>query len=243
MRAEFRAGRAFVSPIWGGRILALLILSASLAACGGGGSGSSGSGSSGSGTGNAVTPPATGNTPPAANAAPTIGGSPATAATTGQAYSFTPAASDPEGAALTFTITGKPSWATFSASTGKLSGTAVAGTFANISISVSDGTNVVALPTFSITVAGASGSTGSATLSWTPPTSNDDGSTLSNLAGYRIYYGTDQNNLSQMVSLTNPGLSAYTIDGLTAGTYFFTVTAVDASGGESSFSNMASKTI
>jgi hypothetical protein len=220
--------------------MALLILSASLAACGGGG---------GSSTSNAAVPPSGNNTPttptvPAANAAPTISGSPATAATVGQAYSFTPRASDPEGARLTFTITGQPSWATFNGATGTLSGTAVAGTFANISISVSDGTNVVALPAFSIAVSGGSATTsGSATLSWTPPTTNDDGSTLANLAGYRIYYGTDQNNLTSIVSLTNPGLSAYTIDGLSGGTYYFTVTAVDASGNESSFSNMASKTI
>jgi Putative Ig domain len=241
MRAVFRAGRAFVSSIPGGRAMALLILSASLAACGGGGGGSTASSADAPTAGTPTTP--TTPTTPAANAAPTISGSPATAVTVGQAYSFTPAASDPEGATLTFTITNKPSWATFNVATGKLSGTAVAGTYPNVAIAVSDGTNVVALPSFSIAVTGAAATTGSATLSWTPPTTNADGSTLSNLAGYKIYYGTDQSNLSSTVSLNNPGLSGYTIDGLTAGTYYFTVTAVDSSGTESSFSNMASKTI
>jgi Putative Ig domain len=242
MSAEFRAGRSFVSFIPGGRAVALLILTASLAACGGGGGSSTGNATASSSTAS----PSTGSsapTTPTVNAAPTISGSPATAASVGQPYSFTPSASDPEGATLTFTITGTPSWATFNAATGKLSGTAVAGTYPNISISVSDGTNATALPSFSITVSGGVAATGSATLSWTPPTTNVDGSTLSTLAGYKIYYGTDQSNLGKVVSISNTGLTAYTIDGLTAGTYYFTITAVDTSGGESSFSNMASKTI
>jgi hypothetical protein len=33
-------------------------------------------------------------------------------------------------------------------------------------------------------------SNGRATLSWTAPTENTDGTTLANLAGYRIRYGT-----------------------------------------------------
>ena len=57
------------------------------------------------------------------NRAPTISGSPATSVTAGKAYSFTPKASDPEGKSLGFTIANRPSWATFSTSTGKLSGT------------------------------------------------------------------------------------------------------------------------
>ena len=47
-------------------------------------------------------------------------GTPPTTATVGAAYSFTPTASDPDGGTLTFSIANRPSWATFSATTGRL---------------------------------------------------------------------------------------------------------------------------
>jgi hypothetical protein len=84
---------------------------------------------------------------------PTISGSPATSVTAGSAYSFTPTTTDPSGKPLTFSITGQPNWATFSTSTGQLSGTPqTAGSYSSIVISVSDGTNSASLPSFSITV-------------------------------------------------------------------------------------------
>ena len=49
----------------------------------------------------------------APNRPPVISGSPATSVTVGQAYSFTPTASDPDGQALSFSIANRPSWATF----------------------------------------------------------------------------------------------------------------------------------
>jgi hypothetical protein len=50
----------------------------------------------------------------------TITGSPATGATAGQAYSFTPSANATSGRTLVFAISNKPSWATFSSSSGQL---------------------------------------------------------------------------------------------------------------------------
>ena len=79
---------------------------------------------------------------PAPNAAPAINGSPAGSLDVNTAYSFRPNASDADGDALTFAISGKPSWAAFDASTGSLSGTPIAGqagTYGNIVIRVSDG--------------------------------------------------------------------------------------------------------
>ena len=94
--------------------------------------------------------------PPPANQPPTISGVPANAVTINQAYSFTPTASDPNsGTTLRFTISNRPSWASFSTSTGRLSGTPAAasiGTFSNIVIAVNDGQASVALPAFSIQV-------------------------------------------------------------------------------------------
>jgi hypothetical protein len=59
----------------------------------------------------------------AANRAPSISGTPPTTATVGRAYSFTPTASDPDGQVLKFSINWKPAWASFSKTTGRLSGT------------------------------------------------------------------------------------------------------------------------
>lgn len=84
---------------------------------------------------------------------------------------------------------------------------------------------------------------GAVTLSWVPPTTNSDGSALDDLAGYRIYYGTDAGDLGTIVPVTNPGLTEYVIDNLAAGTYYFVVRAVDYAGNQSANSNMASKTL
>ncbi|MGI9344510.1 MAG: putative Ig domain-containing protein, partial [Gammaproteobacteria bacterium] len=89
------------------------------------------------------------------NAAPTITGTPPSSVTVGSAYSFTPTASDPNGDSLTFSITGRPGWASFSSASGQLSGTPVAadiGTYGGIRISVTDGQETATLPEFSINV-------------------------------------------------------------------------------------------
>jgi hypothetical protein len=75
---------------------------------------------------------------------------------------------------------------------------------------------------------------GVATLDWLPPTENSDGSTLTNLAGYTVYYGTSPDNLAQSVKVSNPGLTAYAVTGLTSGTWYFAVTSYSADGVESS---------
>jgi len=84
---------------------------------------------------------------------------------------------------------------------------------------------------------------GSATLSWTPPTQNTDGSPLSNLAGYRIYWGPALGTYPNSVTLNNPGLTTYVVGNLVPGTYFFVATALNDVGVESTFSAVASKTI
>lgn len=178
------------------------------------------------------------------NSVPKISGSPTTSIKAGSAYSFKPVASDANGNTLTFSIANKPSWATFSTTTGKLYGTpsaAQVGSYANISIKVSDGKASASLATFAVNVT-ATGS-GAATLQWTPPTRNTDGSSLTNLAGYRIYYGTSSSALNQTVSIGNSSVSTYVVDDLSPATYYFAVKAVTSSGAESSLSNLASKRI
>ena len=178
------------------------------------------------------------------NRAPTITGTPPTSVNANSAYTFQPTGADPDGDTLTYSIQNRPTWATFNASTGQLSGTptsAQAGTYANIVISVSDGTASASLPAFTITVASAS--TGSATLSWVPPTQNTDGSSLTDLAGFRVVYGTSPSTLNQLVEIANPGIATYVVSNLTSGTWYFAVKAYATSGAESDVSNVASKTI
>jgi hypothetical protein len=180
------------------------------------------------------------------NSPPTISGSPARSVTAGNAYSFTPTASDPNGNTLTFSIANKPSWASFSTTTGRLSGTpstSHVGTYSNVTIRVSDGTTTVSLPAYSITVNATATSSGAATLSWTPPTRNTDGTTLTNLAGYRIYYGTSSSSLTKTISINSAGLSSYVVSDLAPATYYFAITAVNSSGAESARSSVASKRV
>lgn len=178
------------------------------------------------------------------NAPPVLSGTPATSAVVGSTYRFQPSASDPNGDTLGFSIQNRPSWATFNTTTGVLSGQptlAHVGTFSNIVIRVSDGRSTVSLPAFSIAVSQAS--SGTASLSWTPPTRNTNGSALTNLAGYRIYYGTSSNALTQQIQISNPGVASYVVQGLRSGTYYFAVRAYNSAGAESALSNVASKTV
>jgi hypothetical protein len=178
------------------------------------------------------------------NSAPTISGAPALSVNAGQTYSFTPQASDSNGDDITFEIQNRPSWATFNAQTGRLSGTPTAaqvGSYANVIISAYDGHARSSLPAFSINVGQVGG--GTATLTWVPPTQRTDGSTLSNLAGYRVYYSRDPNVYTNSVLVSNAGVTSYVVDNLVAGTWYFAVTAVDASGQESGLSNTGTKTI
>jgi len=184
-----------------------------------------------------VTAPVTTSNPPV------ITGAPAVSAQAGQPYSFRASATDPDGNPLKFSIQNKPGWATFDTSTGTLYGTpgdANVGNYTNILISVSDGTATSSLPAFSITV--ALPVTRTATLNWTPPTQNMDGSPITNLAGYKVMYGSSPGQYSQALSVPVPTMTSVAIEALEAGrTWYFTVKAVNTSGVESDFSNEVSK--
>lgn len=83
---------------------------------------------------------------------------------------------------------------------------------------------------------------GSATLSWKAPTTNADGTPLTDLAGYKLYYGTTSGNFTHSLSVGN--VTTYTVSNLTDGlTYYFVTTAVDTSGNESIYSAEESKVI
>jgi len=85
--------------------------------------------------------------------------------------------------------------------------------------------------------------TGAATLSWQPPTQTTSGAVLTNLAGYRIYFGTTPANLAQAVVLANPGITRYVVGGLTGSIWYFQMTAYDSNGMESPRTSVESLTL
>lgn len=177
------------------------------------------------------------------NTPPTISGDPPTQVNADTAYSFTPTASDADGDTLTFSIANQPSWASFDAATGQISGTpssADVGTYPDIRITVSDGAATASIE-FTITVNAIS--LGSVTLNWTAPTLNEDGTQLTDLAGYRIYWGTNPGSYPNSVTIDNESVTTYVVENLAPGTYEFVATAFNTSGVESTLSNSATATV
>ena len=84
---------------------------------------------------------------------------------------------------------------------------------------------------------------GTAMLSWQAPTTNTDGAALTDLAGYRIYYGMTADDLTQTVQLTGVGLQTYVIEDLGSGTWYFAIKAVTRTSVESALSDVVSKAI
>lgn len=179
------------------------------------------------------------------NSPPSISGTPASNSLAGQSYVFVPTATDPDGDALTFSISGQPTWVSFDSGNGALTGTpgpGDVGSYTDILITVSDGQVNATLGPFSINVTATA--SGTAALSWLPPTENADGSPLADLTGFIVYWGTSPGNYPNSVTLNNPGLTTYVVDNLLSGTtYYFSTTALNSAGLESSLSNVASKTI
>jgi hypothetical protein len=183
---------------------------------------------------------------PVTNSPPTISGSPRTTIEAGTVYNFTPTASDPNGNALSFSVSGRPAWATFNASTGALTGTpnsSQVGTYSNVVISVSDGSASASLAPFTVTVTSAGSGNGTATVSWSAPTANTDGSSLTNLAGYKLYHGTSASALNDVRTISSPGITTFVFDQLGSGTHYFAITAYNSAGVESAQSATGSKTI
>ena len=180
----------------------------------------------------------------ATNSSPQISGAPVTSVNAGSDYTFTPTATDPDGDMLSFSVTGLPSWARFDAASGRVSGTPLdgdVGTYANIVISVSDGQLSESLAPFTITVNAVS--LGSVTLNWTPPTQNTDGTLLTDLAGYNIYWGTSAGNYPNSVTINNASISTYVVENLATGTYEFVATSFNTAGVESGYSNSTTKVV
>ena len=85
------------------------------------------------------------------------------------------------------------------------------------------------------------GQAASVLLSWNAPKANADGTSLTDLAGYKVYSGTSPGNYTSTLDVGN--VVSISMGGLQDGQlYYFAVTAYDSMGLESGFSNEASVT-
>ena len=186
------------------------------------------------------------NPSPAAtqNSAPTISADAPAYARVGTAYDFAPSSNDGDGDALHFTADNLPPWASINATTGHITGTPQAddvGVYESITIKVADATHTVSTQPFDITVIGAAG--GMATLHWETPLSKVDGSPLDDLAGYRIVYGRNPDDLDESVFIDDPTATSYEFEDLDSGVWYFAVIGIDAGGLEGPPTTTASKSI
>lgn len=204
-------------------------------------------------TGNGVPAGGTPTTPSSPSGPPSspataiaLQGVPPTTATVGSDYSFQPTVSA-DGTVVTFAATGLPPWLSFNTRTGALTGKPAVkdeGTTGHINITASNGVSTASLTPFTIQVKGAGVPVaGSIQLYWTAPTKNTDGTSVTDLAGYHIYYGTNAGQLTKSIDVSGATSTTYVVAGLPAGTYYFSVMAYNSAGFHSGQSNVTSHTI
>ena len=102
------------------------------------------------------------------------------------------------------------------------------GQYESITLVVASGAQRAATQPFNITVVGTTSAV--ATLEWRAPYSKADGSSLDDLAGYRIAYGRDAEVLDHSIFIDDPAQTSYEFAMLDSGTWYFAVTAVNANG-------------
>ena len=85
--------------------------------------------------------------------------------------------------------------------------------------------------------------TSSVTLNWTRPTQNEDGTTLTDLDGYKIYWGTTSGVYPNSVTINDENATSFVVDNLSPGTYEFVATSFNTSGVESRYSAPATKVV
>lgn len=122
---------------------------------------------------------------------------------------------------------------------GVISGTPTAAVAASFTVRVTDSQGSPATATRALTLT----TTGSAQVFWTAPTLRDDTSNLTDLAGFKVYYGTSAGSLGNVQQVANPSATGVTISGLAAGTWFFAVTAYDSGNVESIRTTVVSGTV
>lgn len=75
--------------------------------------------------------------------------------------------------------------------------------------------------------------TSSVTLSWSMPTQNVDGTPLTDLAGYKVYYGQESANLKSVVDVRGATVTTAVVEKLAPGRWYFALSSYTADGVES----------
>jgi ABC-type glycerol-3-phosphate transport system substrate-binding protein len=83
----------------------------------------------------------------------------------------------------------------------------------------------------------------SVTLSWSAPTENTNGTALTNLSGYIIYYGTSAGAMTQTINVNTVGMLTYVVGNLSPGSWYFQIVAVNSAGEQSNPSSTVSASI
>jgi hypothetical protein len=149
----------------------------------------------------------------------------------GADFELMPDTEDADGDRLTFSAENLPPWATIDTVSGTIRGTPQlgdVGVHEDIRIVVADGTHSVSTTPFSITVLPQP--TGTAALAWSTPAARVDGSALDDLAGYRIAYGRDPQDLDRSLVIEDAASTSYTFTALDEGVWYFSIIAVTAGG-------------
>lgn len=98
--------------------------------------------------------------------------------------------------------------------------------------------------TYSLTLSCATAGNGQTLVKWTAVLTNTDGTALTNLAGFKVVYGTSATALSQSKAVTSATATSADMGVLPAGSYFFAVRQVNAAGVESDNSTpLVTKTV
>jgi len=84
---------------------------------------------------------------------------------------------------------------------------------------------------------------GMATLTWTPPTTNTDGTTLTDLTSYKIYQLAGGAVVAEILNSDIGAIPPFVINDLPAGEHCWVVAAINSRDIESALSNEACKTI
>lgn len=90
-----------------------------------------------------------------------------------------------------------------------------------------------------------SGSNTALKLTWVAPSEREDntGLSLSEIAGYRIYYGTEKGNYQNQFEVNDGSAQQTQIAGVPSGAYYLVMTTIDVDGRESSYSQEVVVTI
>lgn len=82
-----------------------------------------------------------------------------------------------------------------------------------------------------------------ASLNWTAPTLNVDGTSYTNPGGYRVQWGRAANDLTESAYLNDPAARTWTSPALAPGAWFFALRAFNALGLESDPTNVVTRTM